>query len=48
LQVAAEATFAASTIIEGLIPGTQYTVQAQALGTAGPSDWSDAAALMVV
>jgi hypothetical protein len=46
--VGVASTYAASTIIEGLIPGTQYTVQAQALGTAGPSDWSDAAALMVV
>jgi len=46
--VAVESTFAANVTLEGLAPGTQYTVQAQALGTTGPSDWSDAATLMVV
>lgn len=48
MWVSVESTFAASTTIEGLAPGTQYTVQAQALGTNGSSDWSDAASLMVV
>jgi hypothetical protein len=43
-----DSTFAASVTISGLVPGTQYSVQARALGTAGPSDWSDAAMLMVV
>ena len=43
-----DSTFAASIILSGLVPGTQYSVQVRALGTAGPSDWSDAAMLMVV
>jgi len=43
-----EATFAARVTIEGLTPGAQYTAQARALGTAGPSDWSDTATLMVL
>jgi hypothetical protein len=46
--VEVDSTFAASVTISGLMPGTQYSVQARALGTAGPSDWSDAAMLMVV
>jgi len=43
-----EATFAARVTIEGLTPGAQYTAQVRALGTAGPSDWSDTATLMVL
>jgi len=43
-----ESTFAAHVAIEGLTPGTQYTTQVRALGTAGPSDWSDTATLMVL
>ena len=43
-----DATFAASTTLAGLVRGTEYIVQARALGTAGPSDWSDSAMLMVV
>ena len=42
----AAATLAARTTLEGLTPGTQYIVQVRAVGTAGPSDWSDAAMLM--
>jgi hypothetical protein len=42
------ATLAASTTLEDLVPGTQYIVQARAVGSTGPSDWSDAATLMVV
>ncbi len=43
----AETTLAANTTLDGLAPGTQYIVQVRAIGTAGPSDWSDAAMLMV-
>jgi hypothetical protein len=46
--VEVDSTFAANVVIEGLVPGTQYIVQTRALGTAGPSDWCDAATLMVV
>jgi hypothetical protein len=35
-------------LFEGLTPGQTYSVQASAVGSAGPSDWSDAADLMVV
>ncbi len=41
-------TLAASVAIDGLVPGTQYMVQGRAVGTLGPSDWSDVASLMVV
>ena len=41
-------TFAASVVIEGLVPTTQYIVQARALGTSGPSDWCDSAVVIVV
>jgi len=40
--------FAVTATIDGLVPGTQYIAQVRALGTAGPSDWSGAAMLMVV
>ena len=43
-----DTTFAASVTLEGLAPGTQYNVQARALAKDGPSNWSDAASLMVV
>ena len=42
----ADTTLAAKTTLDGLEPGTQYIVQVRAIGTAGPSDWSDAAMLM--
>ena len=41
-------TLAARVAINGLVPGTQYVVQGRAVGSQGPSDWSDAASLMVV
>jgi hypothetical protein len=41
-------TMAARVTLEGLAPGTQYVVQARAVGTQGPSDWSGSASLMVV
>jgi hypothetical protein len=44
--VTANATLAARTTLDGLVPGTQYIVQVRAVGTAGPSDWSDAVVLM--
>ena len=46
--VALEPTFGATTRIDGLVPGTQYLVQARARGTAGVGNWSDSAVLMVV
>ena len=42
------ATIAESTTLESLVPGTQYIVQARAVATVGPSNWSDGATLMVV
>ncbi len=42
-----EAKFAVTETIDGLVPGTQYVAQVRALGTAGPSDWSDSAIMMV-
>lgn len=33
-------------VIEDAVPGTVYTVQVRVFGSAGPSDWSDAATLM--
>jgi len=36
----------ASYILQNLTPGTSYIVQVRALGTRGPSDWSDSATLM--
>ena len=46
--IALEPTFGATTRIEGLVRGAEYLVQTRARGTAGASDWSDAAMLMVV
>ncbi|HEV2608199.1 MAG TPA: fibronectin type III domain-containing protein [Xanthomonadaceae bacterium] len=43
-----ETTLSASITLSGLVPGTQYVVQARAVGTQGPSDWSVASALMAV
>ena len=39
---------AASVTFSGLTPGELYLVDVNALGSAGPSDWSDVAELMVV
>ena len=41
-------TTAASNLFEGLTPGEVYLVDVNVVGSAGPSDWSDVAALMVV
>jgi len=41
-------TTAASTTFTGLIPAGTYTVEANAIGTAGPSDWSPAVTQIVV
>jgi hypothetical protein len=41
-------TLGARVAINGLVPGTEYIVQGRAVGSQGPSDWSDAASLMVV
>jgi hypothetical protein len=41
-------TTAPRTAIKGLAAGTLNTVQVRAIGTAGPSDWSDPAMLMVI
>jgi hypothetical protein len=41
-------TTAASTSFNDLIPGKVYLVQANAVGAAGTSDWSQSASLMVV
>jgi hypothetical protein len=41
-------TTSASNLFEGLTPGTVYVVQGRAIGSAGPSDWSDPAVLMCV
>lgn len=38
----------ARTSFPGLIPGQLYNVQANAVGTAGTSDWSNAGSLMVI
>jgi hypothetical protein len=34
-------TTAASAIISGLTPGVSYNVEANAVGAAGPGDWTD-------
>ncbi len=41
-------TTAASNIFDGLTPGVVYNIQANAVGSAGPSDWSDPVPQMVV
>jgi hypothetical protein len=41
-------TTAASNTFDGLTPGVVYNIQANAVGSAGPSDWSDPAPQMVV
>lgn len=41
-------TTAASTSFAGLIPGVTYVVQANAVGAAGPSDWSQPVSQMVI
>jgi len=41
-------TMAASIALDGLAPGTSYVVQVRAVGSHGPSNWSDAATLMAV
>ena len=46
--VVEQQTTAASDIFEGLTPGQIYVVDVNVVGSAGPSDWSDAAQLMVV
>ena len=46
--VVEQQTTAASDVFEGLTPGQIYLVDVNVVGSAGPSDWSDAAQLMVV
>ena len=41
-------TTAASNVFDGLTPGVVYNVQANAVGSAGPSDWSDPVPQMAV
>ena len=41
-------TTAASNIFDSLTPGVVYNVEANAVGSAGPSDWSDPVPQMVV
>jgi hypothetical protein len=41
-------TVRASIVLDGLVAGTVYIVQVRAVGSQGPSDWSDVANLMVV
>ena len=41
-------TTAASNIFGNLTPGVVYNVQANAVGAAGPSDWSDPVSHMVM
>lgn len=41
-------TTAASNVFDNLTPGVIYNVEANVVGSAGPSDWSDAVPLMVV
>jgi hypothetical protein len=41
-------TTAARTTLTGLTPAMAYKVEANAIGSAGPSDWSDAATQIVV
>ena len=46
--MATAATLAARTTIDNLVPGTSYIVESRAVGTAGPSNWSNAATSMVI
>jgi len=41
-------TTAASNVFGGLTPGVVYNIQANVVGSAGPSDWSDPAPQMAV
>ncbi len=41
-------TTAASNVFDGLTPGVVYNIQANVVGSAGPSDWSDPAPQMAV
>ena len=41
-------TTAASTPFYDLTPGEIYNIEAQVIGSAGPSDWSDAGSLMAI
>lgn len=44
----ADPTTGANVTLENLTPGTVYIVQVRAIGSKGPSDWSDQAVLMAV
>ncbi len=46
--VQTDQTTAASTTFSGLTPGVVYIVEANAVGSAGPSDWSNAISQMVI
>ena len=48
VYVLQQQTTAASDTFEGLTPGQNYLVDVNVIGSAGPSDWSDTAQLMVV
>ncbi|HTA66110.1 MAG TPA: hypothetical protein VK753_11445 [Xanthomonadaceae bacterium] len=41
-------TLSASATFDGLVPAMQYTVQVCVIGTAGPSNWSDVAMVVVL
>jgi hypothetical protein len=41
-------TLSANATFDGLVTATQYTIQVCVIGTAGPSDWSNAAMVMVL
>jgi len=41
-------TTAASNVFDGLTPGVVYNIEVNAVGSAGPSDWSDPVPQMVV
>ena len=47
-QIKDAQTTAASASFYDLTPGEIYNIEAQVIGSAGPSDWSDAGSLMVV
>jgi hypothetical protein len=46
--VQTEQTTAASATFDGLTPGVVYNIQANAVGSAGPSDWTSPVSQMVV